>query len=72
LSPTPALALTFILVIAVGFLVWHATRANQARLAIRSRRVQIKNLWGETRKFGIRGIVLLIVVILLVAVTLRH
>jgi hypothetical protein len=52
-------------------LVWHATRANQARLAIRSRRGQIKGLWGEIRGFALRGIVVLIVLIILVLVALK-
>jgi hypothetical protein len=51
-----------------GYLVWHATRANQARLAIRSRRTQIKTLWGEVRKFALRGVVILIALILLLVV----
>jgi hypothetical protein len=63
--------LSFVLAIVVGFLVWHATRANQARLAIRSRRAQIKTLWGETRKFALRGALVLIVFIFLVAVTMK-
>jgi hypothetical protein len=53
-------------------LVWHATRANQARLGIRSRRGQIRNMWSEIRTFALRGIVVLIVFILLMAVALRH
>jgi hypothetical protein len=64
--------LTFILAIAAGLLVWHATRANQARLGIRSRRTQIKGMWREIRKFASRGIIVLIVFILLILVALRH
>jgi hypothetical protein len=64
--------LTLLITIAAGFVVWHATRANQARLGIRSRRAQIKGMWGEVRTFGLRGIVVLIVLILLVAVALKH
>ena len=64
--------MTFILAIAAGLLVWHATRANQARLGIRSRRTQIKGMWREIRKFALRGIVVLIVFILLILVALRH
>jgi len=63
--------LAFLLAIVAGFLVWHATRANQARLAIRSRRAQIKTLWRETRGFALRGIVLLVVFIFLIAVALK-
>jgi hypothetical protein len=60
-----------ILALVAGYLVWHFTRANQARLAIRSRRTQIRTLWGEVRKFGFRGIVILVVFILLIFVALR-
>jgi hypothetical protein len=63
--------LAFLLAIVAGFLVWHATRANQARLAIRSRRIQIKALWRETRGFAVRGIVLLVVFVFLMAVALK-
>jgi hypothetical protein len=51
--------------------VWHATRANQARLGIRSRRAQIRGMWREIRTFALRGIVVLVVLIVLVAVALR-
>jgi len=64
--------LAFILAIAAGLVVWHATRANQARLGIRSRRTQIKGMWREIRKFGLRGIIVLIVFILLIFVSLRY
>ena len=60
-----------LLAIAVGVLVWHATRANQARLGVRSRRAQIKALWREIRKFALRGIMVLIVLILLIVVALK-
>lgn len=63
--------LAFILAIAAGLLVWHATRANQARLGIRSRRAQIKGMWREIRKFSLRGIVVLIAFILLIVVALH-
>jgi len=63
--------LTLLLMIAVGLLVWHATRANQARLGIRSRRAQIKGMWGEVRTFGMRGIVVLVVFIFLLVVALK-
>jgi len=63
--------LAYILAIAAGFLVWHFTRANQARLAIRSRRTQIRNLWREFRGFSLRGFVILIVFILLIFVAAK-
>jgi len=53
-------------------LVWHATRANQARLGIRSRRGQIRGMAREIRTFVIRGIVVLVVLILLLAIYLRQ
>jgi hypothetical protein len=62
---------TLLIAIAVGLLVWHATRANQARLGIRTRRGQIRNMLREIRTFALRGIVLLIVLILLVVVALK-
>ncbi len=58
--------------IVAGLLVWHFTRANQARLGVKSRRVQITNLWREIRKFALRGTVVLIVFILLLLVAVRH
>jgi hypothetical protein len=64
--------LTILIAIAAGLLVWHGTRANQARLGIRSRRGQIKGMWGEIRKFALRGVVVLIVFILLVIVAVKH
>ena len=63
--------MAYILAIAAGFLVWHFTRANQARLAIRSRRTQIRNLWREVRGFALRGFVILIVFILLIFVAAK-
>jgi hypothetical protein len=62
---------TLLIAIAVGLLVWHATRANQARLGIRSRRGQIQNMRREIRGFALRAIVLLIALILLVVVALK-
>lgn len=64
------MATFFALVFAIvaGLLVWHGTRANQARLAIRSRRAQIKSLWREVRAFALRGIVVLIVLIFLLVI----
>ena len=63
--------MTLLIALAVGLLVWHATRANQARLAIRSRRGQIKSLWGEIRGFALRAVVLSIVLIILAFVWLK-
>jgi hypothetical protein len=63
----------FILIaIVAGLLVWHSTRANQARLGIRTRRGQIKGMRREIRKFALRGIVVLIVLILLLVVALKY
>ena len=64
--------MTLLIAIAAGLLVWHATRANQARLGIRSRRGQIKGMSREIRTFAMRGTLVLIVLILLLAVALRH
>jgi hypothetical protein len=64
--------LLILIAIVVGLLVWHATRANQARLGIRSRRGQIKGMRREIRTFALRGIVVLIVLILLMVVALKH
>jgi hypothetical protein len=63
--------LVVLLAIVAGLLVWHATRANQARLGIRSRRAQIRGMWREVRTFALRGVVVLIVLILLIAVALK-
>lgn len=63
--------MTILLAIAAGFVVWHATRANQARLGIRTRRTQIKNMWREVRTFALRGTIVLIVLILLLYVALK-
>jgi hypothetical protein len=64
--------LAFLIAIVAGLLVWHGTRANQARLGIRSRRGQIKGMRREIRTFALRGIVVLTVLILLVVVALQH
>jgi hypothetical protein len=64
--------LIILIAVVAGLLVWHATRANQARLGIRSRRGQIKTMWGEIRKFALRGVVVLILLLLLLGVALRH
>ena len=52
--------------------MWHATRANQARLGIRSRRGQIKTMSSEIRTFALRGIVVLIVLIFLLVVATKR
>lgn len=63
----------FILIaIAAGLLVWHATRAHQARLGIRSRRGQIKGMARESRIFALRGVVVLIVFVLLLYAAVKH
>lgn len=62
----------FLLAIAAGFVVWHATRANQARLGIRSRHAQIRTMRREIRTFALRGIVVLIVFALLIVVALKY
>jgi hypothetical protein len=64
--------LVILVAIVAGFVVWHATRANQARLGIRTRRGQIKNMWREIRTFAVRGTLVLIVLILLLRVALNH
>ena len=64
--------MVILIAIVAGLLVWHATRANQARLGIRSRRGQIKGMWSEIRTFALRGIVVLMVFILLIVVALNH
>ena len=61
-----------IVAIVAGYLVWHATRANQARLGIRSRKGQIKGMRTEIRKFVVRGSVVLIVFVLLLYAALRY
>jgi hypothetical protein len=63
--------LVVLLAIVAGLLVWHATRANQARLGIRSRRAQIRGMWREVRTFALRGVVVLVVLVLLIAVALK-
>lgn len=63
--------MAIILAIVAGLLVWHFTRANQARLGIRSRRAQIRSMGREVRTFGLRGIVVLILLVLLMYVALH-
>jgi len=64
--------LTIIVAIIAGFLVWHFTRANQARLAVRSRRTQIRALHRDIRAFGLRGIVVLVFFVLVLNLALRY
>jgi hypothetical protein len=52
-SPDRFPVLVILIAIVAGLLVWHATRANQARLGIRSRRGQIKGMWREIRTFAL-------------------
>jgi hypothetical protein len=61
-----------LIAIVVGLLVWHATRANQARLGIRSRRGQIRNMRREIQKFVLRGILVLIILVILTAILLKQ
>jgi hypothetical protein len=71
-APRSDFVLVLIVAIAVGLVVWHATRANQARLGIRSRKGQIKGMRREIRKFALRGIIVLIVFIILVIAVVKH
>ena len=64
--------MALLLAIVAGYLVWHFTRANQARLGIRSRKGQIKGMWSEIRKMVLRGSVVLVVLILLLWIAFRH
>ena len=64
--------MSILIAVVAGYLVWHFTRANQARLAIRSRRGQIKVMSREIRTFVLRGILVLIVFVLLMIVALRY
>lgn len=64
--------MVILIAIVAGLLVWHATRANQARLGIRSRKGQIKGMWREIRTFALRGVVVLFVLVLLLAVAVKH
>jgi hypothetical protein len=64
--------LTIAIALVASYLVWHFTRANQARLGIRSRKGQIKGMWREIRKMVLRGSVVLVVLILLLWIAFRH
>jgi uncharacterized iron-regulated membrane protein len=63
--------LVIIVAIVAGLLVWHATRASQARLGVRSRRSQIRSLWRDVRTFAFRGALLLVLFIIVMAVALK-
>ena len=63
--------MAIIVAIAAGLLVWHATRANQARLGIRSRHGQIRAMRRDVRTFALRGIVVLILFIIVIVVALK-
>jgi hypothetical protein len=64
--------LVILVAIVAGLLVWHATRANQARLGVRSRRGQIKAMSREIRTFALRGILVLVIFVLLLRVGLKY
>jgi ABC-type Fe3+ transport system permease subunit len=64
--------LVIVVMIVTGLLVWHFTRASQARAAIRSRRNQIRGLWKEIRMFVARGLIVLIVFVIVMIVALKH
>jgi hypothetical protein len=64
--------LVLVVAIITGLLVWHFTRASQARAAIRSRKNQIRGLWKEIRGFVARGIIVLIVFLVVMYFALRH
>ena len=63
--------MTIVIALVAGYLVWHFTRANQARLGIRSRKGQITGMRREIRKMLLRGTIVLIVLILLLYVAFR-
>jgi uncharacterized iron-regulated membrane protein len=63
--------LAIIVAIVAGLLVWHATRASQARLGVRSRRTQIRSLWRDVRTFAFRGVLLLVLFIIVMVVALK-
>jgi hypothetical protein len=64
--------LPILVAIIAGLLVWHFTRASQARAAIRTRRTQIRGLWGDIRTFVLRGILVLFGFIIVMIVALKH
>lgn len=62
----------YIVVIATGLLVWHATRASQAHAGIQTRRAQIRGLWRDVFTFVVRGFVMLFLFIIVMVVALKH
>jgi drug/metabolite transporter (DMT)-like permease len=62
----------FVVAIATALLVWHATRASQARAGIQSRRAQIRGLWKDVWTFAFRGIFMLFLFIIVMVVALKH
>jgi hypothetical protein len=64
--------LAIVVAIVAGLLVWHFTRANQARLGIRSRRGQIRAMAREIQTFALRGLLVLILFIIVMVVALKY
>jgi hypothetical protein len=64
--------LAIIVAIAAGLVAWHFTRANQARLGIRSRRRQIRDMSREVGRFALRGILVLALFIVVLVVALKY
>jgi hypothetical protein len=64
--------LSIIVALIAGLLVWHFTRASQARQAILSRRAQIRSLWGDVRTFLFRGVLVLAAFIIVMVIALKH
>jgi hypothetical protein len=64
--------LAIVVAIVAGVLVWHFTRANQARLGIRTRRGQIRAMSREIQKFALRGILVLILFVIVMVVALKY
>lgn len=64
--------MAIIVAIAAGLVVWHFTRANQARLGIRSRRGQIRTMSREIRTFVLRGTLMLILFVIVMVVALKY
>jgi hypothetical protein len=64
--------LAILVAIVAGLLVWHFTRANQARLGIRTRRGQIRTMSREIQKFAFRGILVLILFVIVMVVALKY
>jgi hypothetical protein len=64
--------LAILVAIVAGLLVWHFTRANQARLGIRTRRGQIRTMSREIQKFVFRGFLVLILFVIVMVVALKY